>query len=119
MAEIVVVGYVQEWKKESTDPHPYWGMKISEPHYKKDGEESVLASRTYFTVKAGWQIEIDFTRFKVGDKVKVVGKQFTEVRESGEKTYSSLVIKAHTVEFAESSKPKSFIERAYELEEPF
>jgi hypothetical protein len=118
MAEIVVVGYVQEWKKESTDPHPYWGMKISEPHYKKEGEESVLASRTYFTVKAGWQIEIDFTKFKVGDKVKVVGKQFTEVRENAGKTYSSLIIRAETVELEQSGKSESFAQRAL-AEEPF
>ena len=118
MAEIVVTGFVQEWKRDSNEPNPDWGMKFAENHQKKDGDKWVTIGRTYFTVKAGWDIKIDFRNFKPGDRVKIVGKQVTETRESGGKTYSSLVIKAESVELVQSGKSEAFTQRTF-AEEPF
>jgi len=118
MAEIVVIGFVQEWKRDSNEPNPDWGMKFAENHQKKDGDKWVTVGRTYFTVKAGWEVKIDFRNFKAGDRVKIVGKQVTETRESGGKTYYTLTIKADSVELVQSGKSESFSQRAF-AEEPF
>ena len=120
MAEVTVTAYVSEWKRESTDAHPNWAMKLTEPHYKKSGETSFIAARTYYTVKAGWEVEIDFTKFKLGDKVKVTGKQVTESRESNGKTYNTLTIKADTVELLQSGDSQASAQRAFATgDEPF
>jgi len=120
MAEIIVIAYVSEWKRESTDLHPNWAMKLTEPHYKKSGETSFIAARTYYTVQAGWEVEIDFTKFKVGDKVKVSGKQLMESREWKGKTYNTLTIRADSVELVQSSNSQASAQRAFASgDEPF
>jgi hypothetical protein len=45
-------------------------------------------------VKAAYGVEIDFTKFKSGDRVKVTGTQVTEERNE----YKNLVIKADSVQ---------------------
>jgi uncharacterized lipoprotein YehR (DUF1307 family) len=72
-------------------------MRVSEAHQKKDGDTYVTIARTYRTVKAGWEVEIDFTQFKKGDLVEVVGKELTETSEKDGKSYNNLVVKAETV----------------------
>lgn len=100
MAEIQFVGFVEEWTKNSPE-HPDWAMKVSEPHRKKDGDAWVTVSRTYRTVKAAYGVSIDFTRFRKGDRVEIVGKEVTEVSEKDGKRYDNLVVKAETVSPAE------------------
>lgn len=96
MAEIKFTGFVDEWTK--TNPqHPDWGMRVSEPHRKKDGDQWVTSGRTTRTVKAAYGVTIDFNHFKPGDMVTVVGKEVTETSERDGKTYNNLVVKADTV----------------------
>jgi hypothetical protein len=96
MAKIEVTAFVQNWRYgNDAEPNPAWGMKIDEVHSKKNeagGWE--VAGHTYFTVKSAYQVEIDFTQFKKGDRVKVTGTQVTEER--GE--YKNLILKAESVE---------------------
>lgn len=113
MAKIEVIAFVQDWRYKSDEPNPAWGMKIDEVHSKKnDADGWDVVGHTYFTVKAGYQVQIDFTQFKKGDRVKVTGTQVTEER--GE--YKNLVIKADTVEIlasgARNKPPVSVIENA-------
>ena len=94
MAKIEVIAFVSDWKYQTPEPNPDWAMKINESHSKKNGEAWEVVGHTRFTVKAAYGVEIDFTKFKSGDRVKVTGTQVTEER--GE--YKNLVIKADTVE---------------------
>lgn len=96
MAQISFKGFVEEWTK-NTPAHPGWAMRVSELHQKKDGDTYVTIARTYRTVKAGWEVEIDFTQFKKGDLVEVTGKELTETSEKDGKRYDNLVVKAETV----------------------
>lgn len=100
MAKIEFTGFVQEWNKTSPQ-HPAWGMKVAEPHSKKEGEKYVTVSRTFRTVKSAYDVDIDFSQFKEGDRVNIQGTELTEVREyNGEKMYN-LIVKADTVTLAE------------------
>ena len=95
MAKIEVIAFVQDWRFKSDEPNPAWGMKIDEVHSKRNAADGWdVVGHTYFTVKAGYEVQIDFTQFKKGDRVKVIGKQVTEER--GE--YKNLIIKADSVE---------------------
>ncbi len=96
MAEIKFVGFVEDWTK-NTPNHPDWAMRVSEPHRKKDGDQWVTVARTYRTVKAGYDVTIDFTQFAKGTRVEVVGKEITETSERDGKRYDNLVVKAETV----------------------
>jgi hypothetical protein len=94
MAKIEVIAFVSDWKYQTAEPNPDWGMKINESHSKKNGDSWEVVGHTRYTVKAAYGVEIDFTKFKSGDRVKVTGTQVTEER--GE--YKNLVIKADSVE---------------------
>jgi len=94
MAKIEVIAFVSDWKYQTDEPNPDWGMKINESHSKKNGEAWEVVGHTRFTVKAAYGVDIDFKAFKSGDRVKVTGTQVTEER--GE--YKNLVIKADSVE---------------------
>jgi len=94
MAKIEVIAFVSDWKYQTAEPNPDWGMKINESHSKKSGDSWEVIGHTRFTVKAAYGVEIDFTKFKSGDRVKVTGTQVTEER--GE--YKNLVIKADSIE---------------------
>ena len=93
MAKIEVTGYVSDWKYQTDEPNPEWGMKLSESHSKKNGEGWDVVGHTRFTVKAAYDVSIDFRQYKSGDRVTVVGTQVTEER--GE--YKNLVIKATSI----------------------
>lgn len=102
MAKIEVIAFVSDWKYQTAEPNPDWGMKINESHSKKNGDSWEVIGHTRFTVKAAYGVEIDFKTFKSGDRVKVTGTQVTEER--GE--YKNLVIKADSVEVL-ASKPSA------------
>ena len=120
MAEITVTAFVQDWKRDSNEPNPDWGMKVAENHQKKDGDKWVTIGRTYFTVKVGWDVKIDFRQFKSGDRVKITGKQVTETRENNGKTYYTLTIKADTCELVQSGQSQASAQRAFATnDEPF
>lgn len=119
MAEVIVTAWVQEWKRDSAEPNPDWGMKVCETHSKKDGEKWVTVGRTYFTVKSGWDVQIDFRQFAKGDKVRIVGKQVTEEREYDGKTYKTLTIKAETVDLVQSGGSQAVAQARFAGDEPF
>lgn len=96
MAEITFTGFVDDWTKNNPQ-HPDWGMRVSEPHRKKDGDQWVTVARTSRTIKAAYGVTIDFSKFPVGSKVSITGKEVTETSEKDGKTYSNLVVKAETV----------------------
>jgi hypothetical protein len=102
MAKIEVIAFVQNWRyDDDSEPNPSWGMKIDEVHSKGSNETGwEVIGHTYFTVKAGWEVNIDFTQFKKGDRVEVKGRQVTEKK--GE--YSNLIIKADSVTLLAAGK---------------
>ena len=96
MAEIRFTGFVDEWTK--TNPqHPHWGMRVVETHRKPEGDKWVTVARTYRTVKAGYEVDIDFTKFTKDDMVTIEGKEVTETTEVDGKKYHKLVVKADKV----------------------
>lgn len=96
MAEISFSGFVDEWTKDNPQ-HPDWGMRVSESHRKKDGDKWVTTARTRRTIKAAYEVDIDFTQFAPGDMVTIVGKEITETSERDGKRYDNLVVKAESV----------------------
>jgi hypothetical protein len=102
MAKIEMTVFVEDWSKNDSK-HPDWAMKTAEPHRKKDGDKWVTTSRTFRTVKAAYEVTIDFTRFAKGDRVVVVDHELTEVREHAGKKYYDLVVKADSVSLVEQS----------------
>lgn len=115
MAEIKFTGFVDDWRRADhatgaqAQSHPAWGMKVSETHSKKVGDDYIQNGVTRRTVKAGWNketnspAEIDFTQFKTGDRVDVVGVEVSESWESNGRKGSSLVVKATSVTLAAHS----------------
>ena len=99
MAKIEVIAFVSDWKYQTAEPNPDWGMKINESHSKKNGDSWEVIGHTRFTVKAAYGVEIDFKAFKSGDRVKVTGTQVTEERNE----YKNLVIKADSIEVLAAS----------------
>jgi hypothetical protein len=102
MADITFTGFVDDWTKNSPQ-HPDWAMRVSEPHRKKDGDNWVTVARTNRTVKAAFDVKIDFTQFKKGDRVVITGKEITETSEKDGKKYDNLVVKAEKVEVLSSA----------------
>lgn len=120
MAEIVVKSaFVQEWKRDTNDPNPEWGMKVAEVHYRKQGDEFVTAGRTYYTVKAAYGVKIDFRSFKPRDKVTIIGSLITETSERDGKTYNNLTIKAQSVNVVQTDTSEASRQRRFADEEPF
>jgi len=103
VAEISFTGFVVEWSKANPQ-NPDWGMRVSEPHRKKDGDQWVTVGRTVRTVKAAYGVQVNFGSFKVGDRVIVVGKEVTETSEKDGKRYDNLVVKAETIEIAKGMR---------------
>lgn len=103
MAKISFIGFVDDWSKDNPN-HPDWGIKVSEAHYKKDGDEFVVVGRTYRTVKSAWDTKIDFSQFKSGDKVMIEGLEVTEVTEKDGQTYRNLTVKAEVVTLVSQAK---------------
>ena len=99
MAKITVVGYVSEWKYGTNELNPVWGMKISEPHYKKVGDKFEKIGATNFTVKAAWGKEFNFQTYGKGEKVEITGTQVSEDWEANGKKGKNLVIKADEIKY--------------------
>lgn len=104
MAKITVIGFVSDWKYQTTEPNPKWAMKISEPHSKKDGDKWVKVGSTNYTVKAAYGVEIDFSQYRQGDRVEVTGTLVSEDWESNGKKGKSLIIKASEVSQIQSGQ---------------
>ena len=104
MAKITVIGFVSDWKYQTTEPNPKWAMKISEPHSKKDGDKWVKVGSTNYTVKAAYGVEIDFSQYRQGDRVEVTGTLVSEDWESNGKKGKSLIIKASDVSQVQSGQ---------------
>lgn len=103
MATITFTGFVEPWTKNN-EQHPDWGMRVAEPHRKKDGDQWVTVARTFRTVKSAYGIDIDFTRFNKGDRVQVSGTEVTEVSERNGETFYNLTVKAESVEVLDSNR---------------
>lgn len=95
MAKVTLEGYVDDIIRSKAGE--VFALKVSEPHYRKDGDEFVADGRTFFKVMKGWDSNVELADFNQGDKVEVSGKQKTEVREYEGKKYYDLVVKADTV----------------------
>jgi hypothetical protein len=99
MAKIEFTGFVDEWTKNNLQ-HPDWAMRVVETHRKKDGDKWITASRTYRTIKAAFDVNIDFNQFTKDDMVVITGNELTETSERDGKTYNNLVVKADSVVLA-------------------
>ncbi|OOB91206.1 hypothetical protein [Rathayibacter sp. VKM Ac-2630] len=103
MASITFTAFVESWTKNA-EQHPAWGMKTAETHRKKDGDEWVDNGRTFRTVKVAYGVDLDLTQFRKGDRVNIVGTEVTESREHDGKKYYDLVVKATSVELAQTGR---------------
>jgi len=109
MAKIEFTGFVDPWSQNS-EAHPDWGMKVVEPHRNQnEAGEWETRGRTWRTVKAAYETPIDFTRFKKGDRVTIVGRELTETREVDGKKYYTLTVKADSVVVAASGDQSSSV----------
>lgn len=95
MAEIKFTGFVEEVLEGRNGPY---GVKVAEPHRKKDGGNWVTVARTFHRVTGAYESGINFAGFAKGDRVVVEGRQVTDpyTGQDGEKKYP-LVVKADTV----------------------
>lgn len=115
MARIEFTGFVEDWTKNNPQ-HPDWGMRVSEPHRKKDGEKWVTVARTYRTIKSAYGVTLDFSAFRKGDRVTIIGNEVTESSERDGKRYDNLVVKADEVVKAEpigTPQPTTFDETPF------
>ena len=107
MAKVEFVGFVDDVLRTRDDKA--FGLKVTENHSKKDGDNWITVGRTYRKLKAGYvdgvAVQIDFGAFKRGDRIKVTGVESTVMREYGDKKFYDLVVAAHTVELMSSAKP--------------
>ena len=94
MAKIDLIAFVSDWKFGEKEPNPKWGMKVSEPHSKKDGDNWVKVGATNYTVKAAYGTDIDFSKYSQGERVHIRGTLVSEDWESNGKKGKNLVIKA-------------------------
>lgn len=106
MADISFTGFVDEWTKNEPN-HPAWAMRVTEPHRKKDGDKWVTVSRTRYTIKTAYGVEIDFSKIPVGSRVEIVGKLSTDVSEKDGKRYENLIVKAETVNVVDAAVAQS------------
>lgn len=107
MAKIEIESaFVEAWTRNN-EQHPSWGMKIAEPHSRKNDEGKFeTVGRTFRTVKVSRASSIDLTAFAKGDRVQVWGKEVTETREHEGKKFYDLVLWADRVErVGQSSQP--------------
>ena len=96
--------FVEAWTKNQ-DEHPAWGMKTAEPHRRKnEAGQFETVGRTFRTVKVSRSSGIDLTQFRKGDRVSVVGREVTEVREHEGKKFYDLVVWADQVQVADGAQ---------------
>lgn len=122
MAEIEFVGFVNEVDNSGKR------MKTVENHRKKGNDGSYYtASRTYRTVKPGYESGLLFNNIPENAMVKVTGRELTEEWEYNDKKYKDLVVLATTVEIMKPgnnsvdkpTKVAHTTDLAIDLEAPF
>ena len=93
MAQVEFVGFVKEVDNAGKR------MKVTENHRKK-GEDGnyYTSSRTFRSVKPGYESNLDFNNFSEGNMVVVTGREITEEWEYEGKKYRDLVVYADKVE---------------------
>lgn len=94
MADVKFTAFVEDVKGD-------WLLDTAEPHRKQVDGKWVTTSRTYRKVKAAYGTSQDFSTLSKGDRIDVVGKETTEVREYQGKKYFDLIVKAETVTLAD------------------
>ena len=107
MAKVEFVGFVDDVLRTRDDKA--FGLKVTENHSKKEGDNWITVGRTYRKLKAGYvdgsPVAVDFGAFKRGDRIKVTGNESTVVREYGDKKFYDLIVAVQSIELLSSSKP--------------
>ena len=100
MATISFEGFVNEQVG-----NPVFVLKVSENHRKKNASgEFENAGKTFFDVKVGRDSGIDLSSFPKDTRVKVSGRQLTEVREHNGKKYYTLTVWADRIEAVQAAQ---------------
>lgn len=98
MAKIEFEGFVNEQVG-----NPVFVLKVAENHRKKTADGGYEnAGKTFFDVKVGRDSGIDLGSVPVDSRVKIVGRQLTEVREYQGKKFYTLTVWADRIEPAQS-----------------
>ena len=98
MAKIEFEGFVNEHVG-----NPVFVLKVAENHRKKNANgEFENAGKTFFDVKVGRDSGVDLSSFPKDTRVKVSGRQLTEVREHNGKKYYTLTVWADSIEVAQA-----------------
>jgi hypothetical protein len=118
MAQIEFDAFVEDWSKDGRTVD--WAIKTAEQHRKQVDGEWTTTGRTFRTVKAGYGVSIDFSQFKKGDRVTVIGKEQTDAREYQGKTYYDLVVKADSIQLhTPKGRTQETFTPAFDQDEPF
>ena len=100
MAKIEFDGFVNEQVG-----NPVFVLKVAENHRKKNANgEFENAGKTFFDVKVGRDSGVDLSSFPKDTRVKVSGRQLTEVREHNGKKYYTLTVWADSIEAAQAAQ---------------
>jgi len=100
MAKIEFDGFVNEQVG-----NPVFVLKVAENHRKKNANgEFENAGKTFFDVKVGRDSGVDLSSFPKDTRVKVSGRQLTEVREHNGKKYYTLTVWADRIEVAQAAQ---------------
>ena len=100
MAKIEFEGFVNE-----AVGNPVFVLKVAENHRKKNANgEFENAGKTFFDVKVGRDSGVDLSMFPKDARVKVSGRQLTEVREHNGKKYYTLTVWADRIEVAQAAQ---------------
>lgn len=119
VAEVNFTGFVNEVDNAGRR------MKVVENHRKKDPQGNYYtASRTYRSVKPGYDSGLLFNGIPENAMVKVEGREITEEWEYNGKKYKDLVVYATSVEVTNNSgskptKVSHTTDLAIDLEAPF
>lgn len=99
MAKIEFSGFVEDVLEGRTGAY---GLKIAEPHRKKNGDEWVTVARTFHRVTGAYEATINWSSFSKGDRVDVEGRQVTDpyTDNTGKKQYP-LIVRASSIVPAE------------------
>ena len=100
MAKIEFEGFVNE-----AVGNPVFVLKVAENHRKKNTNgEFENAGKTFFDVKVGRDSGVDLSMFPKDTRVKVSGRQLTEVWEHNGKKYYTLTVWADRIEVAQAAQ---------------
>lgn len=106
MAKVEFVGFVDGVLRTSVGD--VFGLKVTENHSKKDGDQWVTVGKTFRKLKPGYvdgqKVQVNFGEFNEGDRVKVTGTESTVSREYQGKKYYDLVVAVHSLERLSSGK---------------